>query len=131
MKNKFWNHVEERLRKRDTNMYFMGRTLSVALSTKSGIALNLDGKGFIFGSIRSGFNDRIYQPDYITEMVIDIYRETKGERALKEQMDDLSGRDLDNLYECRECMYRYEGGAKCPNCDSEHYEKVFVNEDEE
>jgi hypothetical protein len=130
MRNKFWNHVEEHLKNRDTTMYFLGRTLSVGLGPKSGIALNLDGKGFIFGRIRDGFDDKIYQPPYITEMVVDIYRETKGEAALKEQLQDISGMNPDNLYECQQCMYRFEGDAKCPNCDSEHYEKVYVNEED-
>jgi len=81
--SKFWNHVEERLITRTGNMYFMGGTLSVGLSKDSGVALNLNGKGFVFGKIKTipckEVNDRVYLPQHITDLVRQIYLDVKGE----------------------------------------------------
>lgn len=69
MKNKFWDHVENRLLTEEGSIYFVGGTLCVDF-VKSGIGMNLDGKGFVYGgSDKFRRNSRVYLPDYITEMV--------------------------------------------------------------
>jgi len=77
----FWQHVEDRLVERQS-LYFMGGTLAVDnIDKPGGIALNLNGKGFVFGptyKFITNFNSTFYTPDYITKLVREIYLETKG-----------------------------------------------------
>jgi hypothetical protein len=74
---KFWHKVEQRLRNRDGVMYYAGGTLCIDF-TKGGIGLNLDGKGFVFGTSPLVKNDRVYQPRHILELVRNLYLEIKG-----------------------------------------------------
>jgi hypothetical protein len=76
----FWKEVSERLDKKDKALYFVGGTLSVALSETRGVALNIDGTGFIMSSINYPYtkNKKVYPPENITEKVKKIYLETKG-----------------------------------------------------
>lgn len=75
---KFWQRVEDQLRNiEETGAYFVGGTLSLPLGKEKGICLNLDGIGFLLhGDLK---NPVVYQPDYITSMVCEIYRKVKGE----------------------------------------------------
>jgi hypothetical protein len=59
-------------------MYFVGGTLCLDWS-KGGIGLNLDGKGFVFGTSPLIKNDRVYQPQHILTLVRECYLETKGQ----------------------------------------------------
>lgn len=81
MKNNFqkkcWQRVEKKLRTLEGNIYYIGGTLSIGLSPNTGIALNLDGTGFVFGKL-NGKNDRVHQPAHILELVRKIYRDKKG-----------------------------------------------------
>lgn len=74
---KCWSRVEEKLQTLQGTIYYMGGTLSVGLTPQTGIALNLDGSGFVFGKFK-GKNERVYQPPHILELVRKIYREKKG-----------------------------------------------------
>lgn len=74
---KCWNRVEKKLRTLQGNIYYIGGTLSVGLTPETGIALNLDGTGFVFGKIQ-GKNDQVCQPPHILELVRKIYRDKKG-----------------------------------------------------
>ena len=78
MKNKFWNHIENRLLMRDGPIYFVGGTLCVDF-VNYGVAMNLDGKGFIYGGFdRFRQNSEVYLPGYITEIVRDIFLNEKN-----------------------------------------------------
>jgi hypothetical protein len=80
MKNKFWDHVEDRLITREGSIYFAGRTLCVDFD-KGGIGMNLDGKGFVYGGCNAHRkNSTVYLPDYITDMVRRTYVEYKENR---------------------------------------------------
>lgn len=74
---KFWTKVENRLRHRDGVMYYVGGTLCLDWD-KGGIGLNLDGKGFVFGTSHLVKNDRVYQPQHILDLVRQFYLEIKG-----------------------------------------------------
>jgi hypothetical protein len=78
VKNKFWNHVETRLLLEDS-LYYAGGTLCIDFE-KGGVAMNLNGKGFIYGG-RDKFrqNSQVYLPSYITDMVRKIYLRVNGE----------------------------------------------------
>lgn len=77
IQEKCWKRVEEKLQSLQGTIYYMGGTLSVGLTSETGVALNLDGTGFVFGKFK-GKNERVYQPDHILELVRKIYREKKG-----------------------------------------------------
>lgn len=81
--NIFWKEVSERLEKKDKTIYFVGGTLSVALSKTRGVALNIDGTGFIMSSPSHLWvkNATVYPPKEITEKVKEIYIQTKGKNA--------------------------------------------------
>ena len=80
---KFWNHIEQRLITRDGKIYYMGGTLAIDdIYPNSGIALNLDGTGFLFHYNRKKIphlkNSKVYLPKYILKMVRSIYLEMIG-----------------------------------------------------
>jgi hypothetical protein len=82
---KIWEPIEQRLKKRE-RLYYVGGTLCVDHdNTKfesdiSGIALNLNGKGFVYNRYISRFkNDTLYVPVYVLKLVREIYLELKGE----------------------------------------------------
>jgi|WetSurMetagenome_2_1015567.scaffolds.fasta_scaffold699013_2 hypothetical protein len=81
IQRKFWKHVEERLNNiEDTCAYFAGGTLSIPLGMNKkgkgiGICLNLSGKGFVLSNLK---NTQVYMPDYITQLVQEIYLKYKG-----------------------------------------------------
>jgi|GEM_PF-6318444 len=70
-----WSEVEERLIKRDMNLYYVGGTLSVSLDNKRFVALNLNGHGF------DQDDNKLIQPENILEIVRSIYLEVKGSTA--------------------------------------------------
>jgi hypothetical protein len=81
LKNKFWDHVENRLLVEEGPIYFVGGSLCVDFA-QGGIAMNLDGKGFVYGgSDKFRKNSQVYLPEYITEMVRKIYLRIEGETA--------------------------------------------------
>lgn len=75
--SKFWGHIEKRLIERDS-LYYVGSTLCVDKEKSMGIALNTDGKGFVYNKYFWLKNTKIYQPDYIFKIVIEIYKESKS-----------------------------------------------------
>lgn len=81
IKNKCWNRVEDALKNHNRCMYYAGGTLVIDWKKPgTGIALNLDGTGFVFGHIDdSKHSTKVIQPDYILKMVQETYLETKGE----------------------------------------------------
>lgn len=76
-----WQHVEKALLDiENTGAYYAGGTLSLPLGVSAtgvprGICLHVDGTGFVLSDIK---NTRVYLPDYITDLVRDIYVKTKG-----------------------------------------------------
>lgn len=73
---KIWQPVTDRLKARES-CYFVAGSLCVDYPTSDGdtcICLHLDGKAYNMKT-----NQRFPQPDYITELVDEIYIETKGE----------------------------------------------------
>jgi len=76
LSNKFWRHIEKRLVERDS-LYYVGSTLCID-KEKGGIALNTDGNGFVYSNYFWLKNTKIYQPDHILKIVIEIYNETKS-----------------------------------------------------
>jgi hypothetical protein len=83
MKNKFWDHVENCLLTEEGPIYFIGGTLCVDFVkdfVKGGIAMNLDGKGLVYGGLNKfRKNSQVYLPEYITDMVRKLYLRIKGE----------------------------------------------------
>ncbi len=74
-----WKEVEERLKKRDKKLYYVGGTLSVTLDNERFVALNLDGGGFDQNSIK------LEQPNSIREMIRRLYLEIKGKTTYYEE----------------------------------------------
>ena len=76
-----WSEVKRALEKRDVPAYYMGGTLCLDYRKDSGIALNLNGKGFVYGKNSNQphmKNTTLYQPDFIIELVRSIYISSKG-----------------------------------------------------
>jgi hypothetical protein len=92
-KLRFWEHVKKRLED-ESNLYFFGGTLCVDHEEKAGgIALNLDGSGFVYSNPYPFFkkwSGKFYPPQEIIELVRMIYLKTKGETQhyLDEVNDD-------------------------------------------
>jgi len=79
VKNKFWDHIENCLLTEEGPIYFIGGTLCVDFA-KGGVAMNLDGKGFVYGgSDKFRRNSQVYLPEYITDMVRKLYLRINGE----------------------------------------------------
>jgi len=99
-KNKCWNRVEDALKNRNRRIYYAGGTLVIDWNEDSGIALNLDGTGFVFGHIDdSKHSTKVIQPDYILKMVQETYLETKGETEhFKSRQSPLSWRYNGNTF---------------------------------
>lgn len=76
---KFWKEVEEKLiNVGDSEAYYCGGTLSVPLTKKRGICLNLNGSGFVLNTEPHMKNTKVYQPKFILEIVRKIYLKEKG-----------------------------------------------------
>ena len=76
---KYWGHVETALRDLESRIsYYIGGTLSISLTKERGIALNLDGTGFVFNQSRPPRDERVHQPDFILKIVRELYRKTYG-----------------------------------------------------
>jgi len=81
MKNKFWNEVERQLQTLEGKIYFVGGTLCIDLS-KYGVAMNLNGKGFIYASSNPLMkNPEVYLPNHISSLVSEVYLKLKGETS--------------------------------------------------
>ena len=75
---KFWQHIEEALDKKTCPIYFFGSTLGVDYKPGSGIALDIDGTGFVFGgndTFRK--NPKVFIPLHVLNKVRKIYFEAK------------------------------------------------------
>lgn len=83
--NKVWQIVLNAfLEKKAVGMYYMGATLCVDITKTCGVALNLDGTGFTYGTqskcpwVRER---KIYIPKEVLEYVRIIYLEYKDNQA--------------------------------------------------
>jgi hypothetical protein len=84
---KFWRHIELRLITKE-NLYYAGGTLCVD-TEKGGVALNIDGKGFVYGNHQHLKNSKVYIPEHISSLVHQIYKELKGEKLFYERTQEL------------------------------------------
>jgi hypothetical protein len=79
---KFWEHIMKKIENKQ-NLYYVGGTLCVDNDkTAGGVALNLDGCGFVYSNpypFFKNWNGKIYMPQEITELVRRLYLEIKGE----------------------------------------------------
>jgi len=86
--DKFWNHVELRVITRE-GLYYAGGTLCVDNQDRpGGIALNLDGKGFIYTNHSHMKNGQVYLPQHISKLVHNIYKEIKGMERYQARMEE-------------------------------------------
>lgn len=79
---KFWEHIKKRLED-ESNLYYFGGTLCVDNEGKNGgVALNLNGRGFVYSNPYPFFKNwsgKIYLPQEIIELVRKLYLKIKGE----------------------------------------------------
>jgi len=75
-----WEKVENHLKTLEGKIYYVGGTLCVDLSKFVGVGMNLNGKGFIYGSRNPLMkNSIVYLPDHISSLVKELYLKLKGE----------------------------------------------------
>ncbi|MDD5649402.1 MAG: hypothetical protein PHF86_03145 [Candidatus Nanoarchaeia archaeon] len=72
-----WRHIEKRIIEKD-NLYYVGRTLCVDNKISGGIALNLNGIGFVYSKHKFMKNSRVYIPEHILKIIKLLYIETKN-----------------------------------------------------
>jgi len=87
--SKFWRATEQRLLDKTGCIYFAGATLCIDHEGRpGGIAINQDGKGFVYGTLLQlpykNENSKIYVPDYIMTIVKQLYAEMKELKQLQE-----------------------------------------------
>ena len=76
---KFWGHIEKKLLDiKNTDACYIGGTLNFSLDRDRGIALNLDGSGFVINRHEHMKNQTFCQPDFILKNVRKIYLSEKG-----------------------------------------------------
>lgn len=98
-KGKFWAEASKNLKavlendakNQDSRVYFAGDTLCID-GKKILYLLNLDGKGSITSIRQQPWvkNSRVHLPDFITQMVQEIYMVTKGyDQYFREKKKDI------------------------------------------
>lgn len=82
IQKKFWKEVEDELIiiRDKGNLEKIKGALSIPLGldekgNKRGVCLNLDGRGFVLNDLK---NNTIYAPEYITDIVQEIYLKANG-----------------------------------------------------
>ncbi|MDD5649995.1 MAG: hypothetical protein PHF86_06215 [Candidatus Nanoarchaeia archaeon] len=74
-----WRHIAKRIITREGPIYYVGGSLCIDNIDKSGgVALNLNGKGFVYSSHAHMKNSTFFAPKSILELVKECYLSVKG-----------------------------------------------------